>query len=48
MLNILTMTPEQEQDARARAFHLLKKWTSVTFLEYAVGRYRDFLGAYAK
>ncbi|WP_307872267.1 Imm71 family immunity protein, partial [Burkholderia sp. LMG 13014] len=48
MLNTLTMTPEQEQGARAQAFYLLKKWTSFTFLEYAVGLYRDFLGAYAK
>jgi len=42
------MTPEQEQDARAKAFYLLKKWTSFTFLDHAVGLYRDFLGAYAK
>ncbi|WP_256858361.1 Imm71 family immunity protein [Burkholderia cenocepacia] len=48
MLNTLTMTPEQELDARAKAFYLLKKWTSVTFLDHAVGLYRDFLHAYAK
>jgi hypothetical protein len=48
MLNTLTMTPEQEQDARAKAFYLLKKWISFTFLDHAVGLYRDFLGAYAK
>ncbi|WP_230391241.1 Imm71 family immunity protein [Burkholderia cenocepacia] len=48
MLNALTTTPEQEHEARAKAFYLLKQWTSFTFLEYAVGLYRDFLGAYAK
>ncbi|HDR9137609.1 TPA: hypothetical protein QDB11_002248 [Burkholderia vietnamiensis] len=48
MLNISNMTAEQERDARAKAFHLLKKWTSFTFLDYAVGLYRDFLAAYAK
>lgn len=48
MLNTLTMTPEQEQHARAKAFYLLKKWTSWTFLNQAVGLYRDFLAAYAK
>ncbi|WP_412022324.1 Imm72 family immunity protein [Burkholderia cepacia] len=48
MLNTLTMTPEQELDARAKAFYLLKKWTSVTFLDHAVGLFRDFLRAYAK
>ncbi|MBR8382567.1 hypothetical protein KDX26_09240 [Burkholderia cenocepacia] len=48
MLNALTITPEQEHEARAKAFYLLEQWTSFTFLEYAVGLYRDFLGAYAK
>ncbi|HDR9179187.1 MULTISPECIES: Imm71 family immunity protein [Burkholderia] len=48
MLNTLTMTPEQESDARAKAFHLLKKWTSVTFLDHAVDLFRDFLHAYAR
>ncbi|QGZ66046.1 Imm72 family immunity protein [Paraburkholderia acidisoli] len=48
MLNTFTMTPEQEQDARAKAFYLLKKWTSLTFLNHAVNLYRNFLDAYAK
>lgn len=48
MLNTLTMTPEQEEEARAKAFYLLKKWTSLTFIDYAVGLYRNFLSAYAK
>ncbi|VWB64546.1 hypothetical protein BLA6993_03015 [Burkholderia lata] len=48
MLNTLTMTPEQELDARAKAFYLLKKWTSVTFLDHAVDLFRDFLHAYAR
>src|SRR5471032_2041715 len=48
MLNTLTMSREQEQDARAKAFYLLKKWTSLTFLEHAVKLYQDFLVAYAK
>ncbi|MGN4069137.1 Imm72 family immunity protein [Burkholderia gladioli] len=48
MLNTLTMTEAQEQDARAKAFYLIKKWTSLTYLEHAVQLYRDFLDAYAK
>ncbi|OXJ02246.1 MULTISPECIES: Imm72 family immunity protein [Burkholderia] len=48
MLNTLTMTSEQELDARAKAFYLLKKWTSVTFLDHAVDLFRDFLHAYAR
>ena len=48
MLNPKTMTPAQEEDARAKAFHLLKKYTSLTFLEHAVGFYRRFLNAYAQ
>lgn len=48
ILNTLTMLPEQEKDARAKAFYLLKKWTSVTFLDRAVRLYLDFLSAYAK
>lgn len=48
MLNTLTLTPEQELEVRAKAFYLLKKWTSITFLEHAVALYRDFLCAYAK
>ncbi|WP_321969062.1 Imm72 family immunity protein [Paraburkholderia tropica] len=48
MLNTLTMTREQEEDARAKAFYLLKKWTSLTFVDSAIGLYRDFLNAYAK
>ncbi|MEK6347015.1 MAG: Imm72 family immunity protein [Burkholderia sp.] len=48
MLNTLTMTEAQEQDARAKAFYLIKKWTSLTYLEQAVRLYRDFLEAYAK
>ncbi|MGF6768237.1 hypothetical protein P3T18_000707 [Paraburkholderia sp. GAS199] len=46
MLNTLTMSREQEQDARAKAFYLLKKWTSLTFLDYTVKLYQDFLTAY--
>lgn len=48
MLNTLTVAPQQEQDARAKAFFLLKKWTSVTFLDHAIGLYREFLAAYAR
>ncbi|MBJ9661036.1 Imm71 family immunity protein, partial [Burkholderia gladioli] len=48
MLNTLAMTDAQEHDARDKAFYLLKKWTSLTFLEQAVRLYRDFLGAYAQ
>ncbi|PRH13335.1 Imm72 family immunity protein [Burkholderia gladioli] len=48
MLNTLTMTDEQARDARSKAFFLLKKWTSVTFLRNAVDLYRDFLSAYAR
>ncbi|MDA0570973.1 Imm72 family immunity protein [Burkholderia gladioli] len=48
ILNTLTILPEQEKDARAKAFYLLKKWTSVTFLDRAVRLYLDFLSAYAK
>ena len=43
----LTMSREQEQGARAKAFYLLKKWTSFTFLNHAVRLYQDFLAAYA-
>jgi hypothetical protein len=42
------MTPAEEQDARAKAFYLLKQWTSLPFLSQAVDLYREFLGAYAK
>jgi hypothetical protein len=47
VLNTLTMSREQEQGARAKAFYLLKKWTSFTFLNHAVRLYQDFLAAYA-
>ncbi|QFZ82049.1 hypothetical protein GFK26_04420 [Variovorax paradoxus] len=36
------------KNARARAFHLLKKYTSLTFLNYAVDLYRNFLNAYER
>jgi len=45
MLNPNTMTPAQQEDARAKAFYLLKKYTSLTFLEHAVAFYRQFLKA---
>lgn len=48
MLNALTMSPEQELQVRNKAFYLIKKWTSVTFLDRAVRLYLDFLSAYAK
>ncbi|WP_414448212.1 Imm72 family immunity protein [Burkholderia sp. 22PA0099] len=48
MLNTLTMTEVEERDARAKAFYLIKKWTSLTYLEHAVRLYRDFLDAYAR
>ncbi|WP_321884719.1 Imm72 family immunity protein [Paraburkholderia bannensis] len=48
MLNTLTMTSEQEHDARAKAFYLLKKWSSFTYLRHATGLYRNFLDAYGR
>ena len=48
MLNPKTMTLAQQEDARAKAFHLLKKYTSLTFLEHAAEFYRQFLKAYAQ
>ena len=48
MLNPKTMTPAQEEEARAKAFHLLKKYTSLTFLAHAVEFYQEFLKAYAE
>ncbi len=48
MLSPKTMTLEQEAESRAKAFHLLKKWTSLTFINQAVGMYRLFLDAYEK
>ncbi|MBC7700398.1 Imm72 family immunity protein [Aquabacterium sp.] len=48
MLNPKIMTQAQQEEARAKAFHLLKKYTSLTFLEHAVEFYRQFLKAYAQ
>jgi hypothetical protein len=48
VLNTLTITPEEARDARAKAFYLLEKWTSLPFLSHAVDQYRKFLHAYAK
>lgn len=48
MLNPKTMTMAQQEEARAKAFHLIKKYTSLTFLEHAVEFYRQFLKAYAQ
>jgi len=45
MLNPATMTTEQEQEARAQAFYLLKKYTSYTFLDRACQLQQDFLDA---
>ena len=48
MLNPQTMTPEQEQQARAQAFYLLKKFTSYTFLDKARALYQGYLNAFEK
>jgi len=45
MLNPITMTAEQEREARAQAFYLLKKYTSYTFLDRARQLQQDFLDA---
>ena len=45
MLNPTTMTAEQEKEARAQAFYLLKKYTSYTFLDRARQLQQDFLDA---
>lgn len=42
------MTLDQEMDRRSKAFHLLKKWTSLSFLENAVSLYKDFVYAYER
>src|SRR5262245_29787138 len=46
MLTPQTMTPEQERQARDRAFYLLKKYTSFTFLDRIRALCQGFLDAF--
>lgn len=46
MLNPQTTSPSQEFDARNKAFYLIKKYTSYTFLDYARSLNQQFLDAF--
>ncbi len=48
MLNPNTMSPMQEQEARNKAFYLIKKYTSYTFLDYARKLNQQFLDAFER
>ncbi len=46
MLNPQAMSKSEEQQCRDKAFYLLKKYTSYTYLDYAAKRYKAFLDGY--
>ncbi len=46
MLSPQMMSPSQELEARDKAFHLIKKYTSYTFLDFAIGLNQQFLDAF--
>ena len=48
MSELMPLSPKWEANARAAVFHLLRKYTSLTFLDRAVDLYRNFLLAYAQ
>ncbi|WP_032867303.1 Imm72 family immunity protein [Acinetobacter sp. 1000160] len=48
MLNNQTNLPVEIQEARARAFYLIKKYTSYTFLDQARNLYQQFLDAFER
>lgn len=46
LLNPQAMSPSQELDTRNKAFYLIKKYTSYTFLDYARNLNQQFLDAF--
>jgi hypothetical protein len=43
MSDFIYVPGKNDDEARARAFYLLKKYTSATWLQRAIYLYRDFL-----
>ena len=48
MLNPQTMTEQEERDARDRAFYLVKRYTSYTFLDQTRALHQQLLNAFAR
>ena len=48
MLNPKFMAPMQEQESRNKAFYLIKKYTSYTFLDQIRVLYQQFLDAFER